>query len=74
MAASLGSIMSILGSMKSCSLANVLFKVSTKAGSNIKFDNIPNSKVKEINPPNAIVPPKLDSINTENPKNNTIEV
>jgi hypothetical protein len=27
--------------------------VSTKAGSNIKFDNIPN-KVKEINPPNGL--------------------
>jgi hypothetical protein len=47
--------------------------VSTKAGSNIKFDNIPNNKVKEINPPNAIVPPKLDSIR-QRTQNNTIEV
>ncbi len=60
--------------MNSCSLANVLFNVNTNAGNNIKLDNIPNNKVKEISPPKAMVPPKLDNINTENPKNNTIEV
>ena len=67
-------MISILGSINSCSLAKVLFKVKTNAGNNIKLDNIPNSKVKEISPPKAIVPPKLDNINTENPKNNTIDV
>ena len=66
--------MSIFGSMNSCSFASVLFKVKTKAGNNIKFDNIPNNKVNETNHPRAIVPQKLDNINTENPKNNTIEV
>ncbi len=60
--------MSIFGSIKSCSLANVLFKVNTKAGNNIKLDSIPNSKVKEIKPPSAIVPPKLDKHENRKPE------
>ena len=31
-------------------------------------------RVTETSPPRAIVPPKLDKVNTRNPKNNTIEV
>ena len=60
--------------MNSCSLAKALFSVNTNDGSNTKFDNIPKNNVKATNPPNAIVPPKLDNMNTENPKNNTIDV
>ena len=47
---------------------------NTNEGNNIKLDNIPNNNVKATKPPKAIVPPKLDNINTENPKNKTIEV
>ena len=66
--------MSIVGSKNSCSFANVLFSVKTNAGSKTKLDNIPKHKVIETNPPSATVPPKLESIKTEKPKNNTIDV
>ena len=74
MASSVGSMMSIRGSANSCLLARVLFKVKTKAGSSLKLESIPKKSVTATNPPRAIVPPKLDNINTENPKNSTIEV
>ena len=43
-------------------------------GNKSRFETIANNKVIETKPPNAIVPPKLDTVNTKNPKNNTIEV
>ncbi len=43
-------------------------------GNNSKLESIANSNVAETNAPNATVPPKLEIVNTENPKNNTIEV
>ena len=52
----------------------VLFNDSTNDGNNTKLDSIPKESVKATNPPSATVPPKLDNINTENPKNNTMEV
>jgi hypothetical protein len=55
-------------------LANDLFSVNTRHGKSIKLDNIPKAKVIAINPPRAIVPPKSESINTENPANKTTEV
>ena len=64
----------MVGSGNSCWLAKVLFKVSTNEGNKTKLDNIPKESVKATNPPKATVPPKLDNINTENPKNSTIEV
>ena len=66
--------MSMVGSRNSCSLANVLFSDNTNEGSNTKLDSIPKNSVSATRPPRAIVPPKLDSMKTENPKNNTIEV
>ncbi len=65
---------SIVGSMNSCSFANVLFNVKTNDGSKTRFDNIPKNNVKATNPPKATVPPKLESMKTENPKNKIIEV
>src|SRR5690554_201561 len=43
-------------------------------GSRSKLESIANNKVIETNPPKATVPPKLEIVNTENPKNNTIDV
>jgi hypothetical protein len=47
---------------------------SNNEGSNNKFDTIAKSKVTETSPPRAIVPPKLDTVNTKKPKKRTIEV
>ena len=63
-----------VGSKNSCWLAMVLSNESNKAGNKIKFESIAKSKVVATNPPKATVPPKLDNLNTENPKNNTTEV
>ena len=46
----------------------------SKEGSRIRLLAIAKSKVVEISPPNAFVPPKLDKVKMEKPKNNTIEV
>ena len=43
-------------------------------GNRTKLANIAKSNVAETNAPRATVPPKFDTVNTENPKNNTIEV
>ena len=64
----------MVGSGNSCWLAKVLFSVNTNDGNKTKFDNIPKNNVNATNPPKATVPPKLDNINTENPKNKMIEV
>ena len=65
---------SMVGIINSCLLANVLFKVKTNEGSKTKLDSIPKNKVKATSPPRDTVPPKLESIKTENPKNKIIEV
>ena len=43
-------------------------------GSKIRFASIAIKSVTATRPPNACVPPKLEVINTEKPKNKTIEV
>ena len=47
---------------------------SNKEGSKSKFDNMANNKVIDTNAPNATVPPKLEMVNTEKPKNKTMDV
>ena len=49
-------------------------KERRREGNNNKFETIANNKVTDTNPPNAIVPPKLETVNTKNPKKSTIEV
>lgn len=49
-------------------------KESNNEGNNNKLDTIAKSNVTETKPPSAIVPPKLDTVKTRNPKNKTIEV
>ena len=64
----------MLGSFKISLFAMLLSKDKRRDGSNNKFANIANNKVMETNPPKATVPPKLEIIKTEKPKNKTIEV
>ena len=64
----------IAGSFNTFLLAILRSSESNKEGNKIKFDSIANKRVIETNPPKATVPPKLEMVNTENPKNSTIEV
>jgi len=64
----------ITGSLKIVLLAILLSKDKSKDGNNSRFDSIANKSVTETNAPKATVPPKLEIIKTENPKNKTIEV
>lgn len=64
----------MFGSLRVSLLAIFLSNESNNEGSKIRLDNIAKRRVTDTNPPNAFVPPKLEIINTENPKNNTIEV
>src|SRR5699024_4890192 len=52
----------------------LLSKETNKDGRKSRFDKVAKNRVMETNIPNATVPPKLESVNTENPSNNTIEV
>ena len=65
---------SSVGSLNVFLFAMFFSNDNNKAGSNNKFDAIANNKVIETNPPNAMVPPKLDTVNTKKPKYSTIEV
>ncbi len=47
---------------------------SNNDGSSNKLETIANNKVMDTKPPKAMVPPKLEAVNTKNPKNRTIEV
>ena len=51
-----------------------VFKDNNKEGNSNKLDNIASNNVIDTNAPNATVPPKFETIKTEKPKNNTIEV
>ena len=62
------------GSRITSLLAILRSNESSKDGSSNKFDNIANNKVADTKAPKATVPPKLEVVNTINPKNNTIEV
>ena len=72
--ASFGGKILIVGSLITFLFDIFLSKDSSNEGSNNKLETIANSKVTETKPPKAIVPPKLDTVKTKNPKNNTIEV
>ena len=63
-----------LGSLRTSLLAILLSSDNSSDGSNNKFASIANNSVAETNPPNATVPPKLEIVNTEKPKNSTIDV
>ena len=66
--------MSSTGSKKVSLLAILRSNESNNDGSKIKFETIANKSVIETRPPNAIVPPKLETVNTKKPKNKTMEV
>ena len=66
--------MAMVGSLKSSLFAMFFSNESNKDGSNNKLETIANNKVMETKPPSAMVPPKLEMVNTKNPKNSTIEV
>jgi hypothetical protein len=55
-------------------LAILRSRDSRSEGKRIKFENIAKSSVIETKEPRAIVPPKLEIVNTENPKKRTIDV
>ena len=63
-----------VGSFRVRSLAILDSNVNSNEGSNNKLESIANSKVIETSPPNALVPPKLETVKTRNPKKSTIEV
>lgn len=71
---SFGGIILILGSLKTSLFAIFFSKVNSKEGNNSKLETIANNSVTDTKPPNAIVPPKLESVNVKKPKNNTIDV
>ena len=47
---------------------------SNNEGNSNKLETIAKSNVTETRPPKAMVPPKLDTVKTRNPKNKTIDV
>ena len=63
-----------LVSFKTFLLAIFFSNERRREGNNNKFETIANNKVTDTNPPNAMVPPKLETVNTKNPKKSTIEV
>ena len=71
---SLGGKILNVGSLITFLLAILRSKLNNKEGNNIRLEIIANNNVIDTNPPKAIVPPKLETVNTKNPKNNTIEV
>ena len=64
----------IAGSFNTFLLAILSSKVSNRDGNNNRLETIANNKVIETKPPKAMVPPKLETVNTKNPKKSTIEV
>ena len=48
--------------------------MSKRDGKSNRLDIIANKSVIETREPNATVPPKFETINTEKPKNKTIDV
>ena len=67
-------MMLILGSFKTSLFAIFLSSESNNDGNKSKFANMANKSVIETKAPNATVPPKFEMVNTEKPKNKTIEV
>ena len=71
---SLGGKILNLGSLITFLLAILRSKVSNKDGNRIKLEIIAKRRVIDTRPPSAMVPPKLEMVNTKKPKNNTMEV
>ncbi len=67
-------IIFIDGSFNTSLLAILLSRDNNNDGNNNRLDNIANNKVAETKAPKATVPPKLEVVNTINPKNSTIDV
>ena len=63
-----------VGSFSVFLLAILRSNDNNKEGSKSKLASMAKSSVVDTSPPYALVPPKLEIINTENPKNNTVEV
>jgi hypothetical protein len=63
-----------LGSLRTFSFAIDLSNVSRSEGNNKRLDSIASKRVPDTNAPRATVPPKFETIKTEKPKNNTIDV
>lgn len=66
--------MSICGFLRTCLLAMLFSKDNNRDGSKIKFASMAKSKVAATKEPKATVPPKLEVMKTEKPKNRTMEV
>ena len=62
------------GSLNTFLLAILRSNDNSNDGNKIKFESMANKRVIDTKAPNATVPPKLDMVNTENPKNKTIDV
>lgn len=67
-------IILIVGSRKTSLFAILRSNDSSRDGNNSKLESIAKRRVIETRAPKATVPPKLEMVNTEKPKNSTIEV
>lgn len=67
-------IIFIAGFFNTSLLAIFLSRDNNSDGNNNKLESIANNNVAETKAPNATVPPKLEIVNTEKPKNKTIDV
>lgn len=67
-------IIFIAGFLKTSLLAIFLSRDNNREGNNNKLESIANNNVAETKAPSATVPPKLEIVNTEKPKNKTIDV
>ena len=67
-------IIFIEGFLRTFLFAMLRSRDNSNDGSSSKLDNIANNKVAETKAPRATVPPKLEMVNTEKPKNKTIDV
>ena len=74
MESSIGGRILNFGSLITLLLAILRSKVSNNEGKRIKLEIIANSKVIDTKPPKAMVPPKLETVKTKKPKNNTMDV
>ena len=62
------------GSFNTSLLAILRSNDSKREGNKSKLESMANKRVIDTNAPSATVPPKLEIVKTENPKNNTMEV
>ena len=69
-----GGRISKVGSLRTFLLAILFSKDNNNDGKSIRLEIIANNNVIETKPPKAMVPPKLETVKTKNPKKRTIEV